>query len=149
MENMNQRKRQITQTPEQGQERYDTFKKVLDRYGLAMENGFYLEAITLMESLIADRLECYLLMNIKESDYSFSTLERLIRGLRSMVSTPITIESVEAWKNQRNKLLHEMAKIEDGNFESFDSKYDQAKQCAEDGLLLFREIDKICRASRP
>ena len=92
-----------------------------------------------MESLIADRLECYLLMNIKEKDYSFSTLERLIRGLRSMASTPITIESVEAWKNQRNKLLHEMAKIE----------YGQAKQCTEDGLLLFREIDKICRSSRP
>ena len=144
---MNTRRRQLASTPERGHERCDTFKRVLGRYKDAMDKAFYLEAITLMESLISDRLESYMSRNIADNDYSFSTLERLIRGLRRIETTSMPVDSIEAWKQQRNILLHEMAKIEEGNYEPFDVKYKRAKQCAEDGLELFRVIDKICRKS--
>ena len=109
-----------------------------------MAAGFYLEAITLMESIIGDRLECYLHRNIESVDYSFSTLGRLIEGLKKVDSTSPLVNKITNWKNQRNALLHEMAKIEDNNYSDFTSKYSVAKQCAEDGLVLFREIDKLC-----
>ena len=141
---MSNRRRQRASTPEHGLERSDTFKRVISRYNEAMDNGFYLEAITLMESLIGDRLESYTTRNTGR-DYSFCTLECLIKGLKTIEGTTIPVDLIVAWKEQRNKLLHEMAKIEEGNYEPFDAKYDLAKQCAKDGLVLFRQIDKICR----
>lgn len=51
------RTREIADNPQKGKIRYDLYKAVIHRYKEAMEKGFFLEAITLMESLISDRLE--------------------------------------------------------------------------------------------
>ena len=141
---MAQKQRQIATDEQKGKERFETFKSVIARYKDAMAAGFYLEAITLMESIIGDRLECYLHRNIESVDYSFSTLGRLIEGLKKVDSTSPLVNKITKWKNQRNALLHEMAKIEDGKYVDFAAKYNIAKQCAEEGLALFREIDKLC-----
>ena len=140
-----QRQRQITTNEQQGQERFDTFKKVVSRYHSAMKSGFYLEAVTLMESIIGDRLECYLMRNDKECNYSFSTLGRLINGLKKVNPDSDLAVRLDDWKNKRNTLLHEMAKIEDNNYITFEDKYSEAQQCAEEGLALFRDVDKLCR----
>ena len=140
-----QRQRQITTNEYQGQERFDTFKKVVGRYHSAMKSGFYLEAVTLMESIIGDRFECYLMRNDKECNYSFSTLGRLINGLKKVNPDSDLAVRLDDWKNKRNTLLHEMAKIEDNNYITFEDKYSEAQQCAEEGLALFRDVDKLCR----
>ena len=142
---MAQRQRQIATDAQKGKERFETFKSVITRYNDAMAAGFYLEAITLMESIIGDRLECYLYRNIEGVDCSFSTLGRLIEGLKEVDSTSPLVNKITDWKNQRNALLHEMAKIEDNNYITFEDKYSKAQQCAEEGLALFRDVDKLCR----
>ena len=53
--------REIADTPEKGQKRYWLYRSVIDRYNEAYKSGYYLEAITLMESLITDRLESLLI----------------------------------------------------------------------------------------
>ena len=54
MENKN--RLTVNDSPEIGKLRYETYKGVLSKYKKAMEVGCYLEAITLMESIVFDRL---------------------------------------------------------------------------------------------
>ena len=83
--------------------------------------------------------------NGKECNYSFSTLGRLINGLKKVNPDSDLAVRLDDWKNKRNTLLHEMAKIEDNNYITFEDKYSEAQQCAEEGLALFRDVDKLCR----
>ena len=43
-----------------GQNRDEVFKQAIKQYKKAKENGFYLEAIAICESLITDRMEAEL-----------------------------------------------------------------------------------------
>ena len=60
----------INDSPEIGKLRYETYKGVLSKYKKAMEVGCYLEAITLMESIIFDRLAS-IVNEISEKDILF------------------------------------------------------------------------------
>ncbi len=138
----NIRERMVADTNEKGKIRYARYKYVLEQYKKAMENGFYLEAVTLMESIISDRLEsraAYL-----EKTNGFETLGKLCNILSSDDTLKDIIPQVVEWKNGRNKVLHEMSKIDNTNVnEDFDNKYNSAKQLGEDGLDIFRKIDSI------
>jgi hypothetical protein len=39
------------------QNRHEIYVKAFEHYSLAMDQGFYLEAIAIIESIIADRME--------------------------------------------------------------------------------------------
>ena len=142
---MVKRERQIANTSQYGKERYCTYTDVIKRYHQALANGYYLEAITLMESIISDRLESYLIRMTSDNKYSFNTLGQLIQGLTCIGDTHMPISDILIWKNNRNASLHEMAKIEDGKYRDFGTKYSDAKNCADEGYELFRKIDAICR----
>ena len=142
---MANRIRQVANTPKKGMERHDLYDAAITRYNQAIGAHYYLEAITIMESLIADRLESYLIRTTTDKQYAFKTLEKLIAGLRASNDVAMPISDIEIWKNARNKALHEMAKIEIDKYEDFQTKYDKTKSCAEDGMLLFRKIDEVCQ----
>ena len=137
--------RQIDDSSIKGHERYCTYKCLLDQCALAKDKGFYLEAITLLESIIADRLESYLVRTTANTNYTFKPLGYLIKGLKDINDAQMPIADRETWKSARNQYLHEMAKIEDGQYVDFSTKYNAALQCVEDGELLFRRIDTICK----
>lgn len=141
----NNKIRQVANTPQRGIERHDLYNATITRYNQAMAAGYYLEAITIMESLIADRLESYLIRATSDDRYAFKPLEKLITGLRASNDASMPISDIEIWKNARNKALHEMAKIELDQYEDFQTKYYKTKSCAEEGMILFRKIDKVCR----
>jgi len=135
-----------------GVQRHERYKETIDRYNEAMNNGFYLEAITLMESLIADRLECAAnYYDVK--DHSYSTLGSLTncfssKSVKEKVSSDFlnTIETIGKWKNGRNKALHEMAKLDADT--QFEDDYKEAKLIAKEGYDLFRKIDNLIQASK-
>ncbi len=82
-----------------------------------------------MESLIADRLECILLYHNPQAQ-SFLTLERLLKQINQIVPTPIPntlINEIKQWKDSRNNLLHETAKIREGDTRTFSEKYADAQ----------------------
>lgn len=143
----NIKERMVADTKEKGKVRYVRYKHVLEQYNKAMESGFYLEAVTLMESIISDRLEsraAYL-----EKTNGFETLGKLCNILSSDDILKDIIPQVVEWKNGRNKVLHEMSKIDNTNVnENFDSKYNSAKQLGECGLDIFRKIDSIITKSK-
>jgi uncharacterized protein with ParB-like and HNH nuclease domain len=148
---MGTRNRAIIDTEGVGMQRHDLYACVLGRVKQAIENGYNLEAITLLESIIADRLEsiCNELKNSNE--FAFGMLKTLINEARKH---PISenwldlLTELDTWRDKRNRFLHEMAKIEEGNHSSFDEKYRSSCAYAEQGKDLFHKIDNEIRKYR-
>ena len=137
-----------------GKVRKDIYSSVMYSYEVALAHNFYLEAIALIESIIADRLES-LCNEVTQSDvWSFKTLERLtdfVLGEKQSKQIPQEIRDVvkgiRQWKDGRNKALHEMAKIEDLGVD-FNTKYAECRKIAVDGKKLFRRLDNEIRKWR-
>jgi len=64
------------------QERYELYKATFEWIAKSISEGFYLEAISLEESLITDRLESYLTW-FRGTDFSFRTLGDLKRAIET------------------------------------------------------------------
>lgn len=129
----------INDSPEVGKLRYETYKGVLSKYKKAMEVGCYLEAITLMESIIFDRLAS-IVNEISEKDIpermSFGKLIEKTRDIDILL--PLTCR-LDTWREKRNSALHAMAK---SLLPRFEEKYNATKEVAEEGYELFRVLDK-------
>jgi len=133
-----------------GMQRYATYKDAINRISESIKKGFYLEAITLSESLIADRLESRLKYLTGSDKYSFKPLGKLQEGIRDHETDKYLIELLEFkkgkldnWRNNRNNALHAMAKIEKGDAREWDGKMEECKKIALDGEELRKEIFKI------
>lgn len=129
----------INDSPEIGKLRYETYKGVLSKYKKAMEVGCYLEAITLMESIIFDRLASIVNeINGKDIPTKMS-FGKLIEKTRDIEFLSSYTEGLKKWKDNRNSAIHGMAKsLEPG----FNEKYNATKEVAEIGCELFRKVDK-------
>jgi hypothetical protein len=84
-----------------GQERYALYKATFEWISKSINEGFYLEAISLEESLITDRLESYLTW-LRKTDFSFKTLGDLKKA----------IEQHETDSNLRLLVLDELDSVE-------------------------------------
>jgi biopolymer transport protein ExbB/TolQ len=125
--------------------RQKIYKSAFIRLNEANKAGFYLEAITLIESLISDRLESRL-SYLDKKDFSFKTLGKLIQKSKVLENdqtmTSLVLEELPQWAKGRNSALHEMAKIEQGDTSSWPERYARLKLVADSGLKLLRKIDR-------
>lgn len=128
-----------------GEFRREIYQKTIEHINKAREAGFYLEVVTLSESLIADRLESRISILLNK-DYGFKNLGVLIKTiityetdeeLKKLVETEL-----EEWRKLRNMVIHEMVKIEVGNTSSWDDRCVELPEVANKGFNLFRKIDK-------
>ena len=137
------RTREIADTREKGLKRYRLYKSVLERYKEAQNSGFYLEAITLMESLITDRLESILIYyNQLSPEKAFLTLGACLTALKNVqgILSDELIIQLNNWRMARNQSLHEIAKIEEDDSALFNQRYVRLQQIAKDGYKLFKLI---------
>lgn len=135
-------------TPQKGEIRRDRYQRVLEQYKRAMESGFYLEAVTLMESIISDRLESRATYLGKTA--GFDTLGKLCNILSSDTVLKDIIPQIVDWKNGRNRMLHEMSKIDASDMaEDFGEKYESGRLLAQSGLDIFRQVDAAVRRRQP
>ena len=72
----------------------------------AIEKGFYLEAIALQESMIADRLESLIDDGV---DVEMLTLGRLLKRTKGRISDDAWT-AIDEWRLERNGALHQMVK---------------------------------------
>ena len=146
--NMPKRKRAIVEENSTvGKHRREIYKSAFKQIKLANEAGFYLEAITLIESLITDRLESRLSF-LDGKDFSFKTIGKLIEKSIKIETDSELKKLIEIdlrkWADGRNKSLHEMAKIAEGDFSSWDDRYLKLKNISTKGMTLLRKIDRQC-----
>jgi len=135
-----------------GMQRYRTYKASISRINTSIENGYYLEAITLCESLIADRLESRLNFLTGSDKYSFKTLGKLQEGIGKNETDKSLIDLVEfnkgtldLWREKRNNALHAMAKMEDGDSREWEDKIAECKKIAEEGEVLRKLVFNLTR----
>lgn len=126
--------------------RYKQIKSGIDRYKEAMDAGFYIEAIALMESAISDCLESTLNYIFPNKDYSFKTIGNLTYGLldnRCYLSENwiSILEEIKEWADKRNDAVHQMVKLIPNKNKSFQERYNELKQCAEEGYDLFKKLN--------
>ncbi len=129
--------------------RAEMYRSAYSRITESSKAGFHLEAIAIIESLIADRLESRLTF-VLQRDFSFQHLGSLITKARQVETDPTLLglvdQDLDKWRKSRNKALHEMAKIADGDKSSWQDRVDGLVPISEDGLKLLRTIDKQIKA---
>jgi hypothetical protein len=134
-----------------GQERYELYKSSFDWIKKSIDEGYYLEAISILESLVSDRLESYLSFSL-DRDFCFKNLGALIDKIKSdetdEILRSLIINDLDKWRKQRNKAAHEMVKIEDGKSVVWEERVKINKEVAETGLLLFHNINNRIRKLR-
>ena len=134
-----------------GPVRYELYRQAFSKINAAHRQGFYLEAITLVESLVADRLESRLTY-LLEQDVSFKTLGTLIDKAKKHetdgVLHSIIISRLDNWRNARNEALHEMAKLASGDYRTWDDRTKGLIPISKDGVSILRAIDNRYRQLR-
>lgn len=145
MTNMKSKRPVITE-PDVGEKRHNVYAGVIRQYHSAMSSGFFIEAISLMESIIADRMESLSNELSASSNFSHFTLEKLLTYLLGEKQKNKTdnelyacFEEIAVWKDARNEAIHEMAKLLD---EAFETRYERLEEYADEGYDLFRKLDK-------
>jgi hypothetical protein len=134
-----------------GQERYELYKSAFTQITESIKAGYYLEAISIVESLISDRLESHLSLRLGR-DFSFKTLGALIQGIKEHETDrtlrSVVLDDLDQWRAARNKAAHEMVKIEEGKQISWDERTKVNEVVAVQGLKLVRKIDQTVRKLR-
>ena len=145
----------ITDNPNVGGVRHDAYTLVIQRYQQAFQDGYYIECISLMESIITDRMESLANEISSSRKYSYKTMEKLLDYLKGENQKDFLndiilqcLDGIGMWKNGRNTAIHEMAKLPDDLTESFQTRYNRLETLAIEGYKLFRELDNGIRKLR-
>ncbi len=142
----------LDKTPKGNVAKYLSYKEAWSRIKKAQEQGFYLEAVTLEESIITDRLISYLVgvgaIERAAEIRKYPGFAKLIQIWKKQNPTPINTRTycdlqtaVEQWSRQRNKIVHGMVKSHPGT--ATDNVIDfleEAKLIAEEGKTLARVV---------
>ena len=98
--------------------RYLRYKLAFERMDEALEQGWLLEAITLQESIISDRLLSTLREHGRDLE-SFHSLKKLIAECRLIVTGDSDrvsgdfFDELDRWRFKRNKCIHEFCKMDE------------------------------------
>jgi len=133
-----------------GRIRAELYRQGIGRAERAIREGFYIEAIAIQESVIADRLE-YLLEFIS-GERRFHTLGRLLSTIRSQVPSEHLDEevlgAVAVWSDQRNIAIHRMVKYSDFHDLSWRQRLADCSLAAEEGKVVMRAVDAWVRRTK-
>lgn len=139
-----------------GKQRQALLRDAYGRINEAIEAGFMLEAITLCESIIADRLEARRawLHNQAENKRRFGMLAELVNDLQGKGKGSIAdnaeevapvYEEVLGWAARRNSSLHEMAKLAEGENVTWQTRYAALAKIANEGKKLSRKVGNLVK----
>jgi hypothetical protein len=142
-------------------DKYESYREAWSRIKLAQENHFFLEAITIQESIISDRLISFLTQTApnpltRRRNGRFPMFGKLIDLWRSEFpdklqsgAYPDLIAAVDQWRCSRNQAIHAIVKFESGeSTQSIDLFLQKAKDAAEEGEKLTREVCDWCRKEK-
>jgi hypothetical protein len=135
--------------------KYESYREAWSRIDAACESQFFLEAITIEESIISDRIISYLSrpsspnpLKPKGKGRRYPGFARLIDDLQTDVGGPVSqgdfgdlCTELHQWRDNRNTAIHAIVQSDPGTptypIESFLS---DAKVCAEKGKELARAV---------
>lgn len=142
-------------------QKYLSYTKAWEQINAATEAGFNLEAITIEESIISDRLLSYVLgVDPSPKVHKRSNLGELITRWRKLAGASLIKpdgsdlgKATDEWRIKRNTAVHGLVKSSPGTSSMApDDFFELARQAAEEGKKLAREIQnwhrKTLRAAK-
>ncbi len=142
--------------------KYLSYREAWARIRQAQQQKFFLEAVTLEESIMTDRLICYLVITgaiepAKEL-HQYPSFGQLITIWRQVHPQLISIrvkstdfnnlqQSVNDWRKRRNLVVHGMVKSHPGTATAYIMDFlEEAKLAAKEGELLARAVSHWVRS---
>ena len=118
----------------------ELIKTANKRVSSCIKTGHHVEAIALLESLIADRLEAGLSRK-KDGKQPMSTLGPLLKESLSsgLIRDDFCVE-IHNWSRERNKVLHEMVKVRDLDSGNWRSRMKHARNLAIEGRQIYEKL---------
>ena len=129
--------------------KYLSYKAAWERINIAMEAGFHLEAITIEESIISDRLLSYVRgVDPSSKIHERSGMGELITRWRKLADASLIKpdgsdlgKATDEWRIKRNTAVHGLVKSPPGTPTIQPNDFfELARQTAEEGKVLAREI---------
>lgn len=134
-----------------GKLRYFVIKTALDRFKRSMSDEYFLEATSLIESLISDRLESRL-GELTKAPVLFDTIGNLLNKLRLIETDEkllfISDNDIKNWSRNRNVVIHQSAKIEYGKNKDWNDFITMAKKTALEGRVIFNQYNNQLKKLR-
>ncbi len=161
-------KSEKTEVPIQGNaEKYRSYREAWARVKQAQQHGFYIEAVTIEESIISDRLTSYLvdagLVPRQRRLKDYPTFGNLIITWRRWANTQLApkldrdrrdklallIDSVDLWRQKRNQIIHAIVKSHPHTpTTEIEGFVKLAQDAAEEGMRLARAVCDFSRQLR-
>lgn len=125
----------------------DLFRRSYKRAKRAVEAGYYLEAVSLCESLILNRLEVVLRASegLEFPKYSVGKALNTFESHKLPSFDATLIEDSKAWSAKRNQLSHHFTRVDLDNFVTWRGRLSRAKLTALAGLELANRWSKESR----
>ena len=145
---MTRKTRAISADADVASARYQLFKAGFARINDAIEHRYYLEAICLIESLLADRMESRV-MDHKDHYRGFDCLGTILKHLAEETDPKLQELNNEAneWRAKRND-IHEVMKIDAEHLSEWSTRITQLRATAISGRKLLRQYDQALRSAR-
>jgi hypothetical protein len=134
-------------------QRYDLYKLANEQLKAAYEAGFYIECVSICESIISDRIEARLqfLRRGTNKPSHIDSLGRLLKQVTDIepedqIELRAAYVSIREWGNARNETIHQFVKVTDQNpLADPKERIQQAKTAARQGVRLMRRISALVR----
>lgn len=124
------------------QEKYDTYRNLMVRMDIAKKYGFYFEMCMIAYALMEDRTTAALRhageKDRKELYHKLNTLKKIYNPENKLFFKVYDLRcfnEIDAWRKERNKLVHSMTNIK---FES-----SKLQEIAEEGYKLSKELSNM------
>lgn len=113
-----------------------------------INHNYHCEAIAVIESVITDRLESrlsYILgQEVGSKEVGFETLGRLIQSLRKKETDEelcSLLDTLDVWREKRNKAIHELVKIEEGKpHKRWEQRLQELQTTSREGYKILKQI---------
>lgn len=139
--------------PRLGDLRYDRYCDAFDHLIKSKDNGYYIEAIAILDSLIGDRLASRAGFLLKKEISANETIGRIVaqltgeRNTSALENDDILFEltnKIKNWFRKRNQAIHENAKITHISdlLDSFEKVLNSQKPVVDEGIEILREYDR-------
>jgi hypothetical protein len=140
----------ITKPINGNEPKYRAYREAWTRIEEAQKQGFYLEAITIEESIISDRLNSYFrnVLKIKKQPKTLCDIGKKWKEYHPEIITSVgcndLISALDEWRKERNKAIHNIVHSETHADRSIENFLSSTKTAAENGEKLARAISEWC-----
>lgn len=138
------------------QQKFNSYREAWTRISEARAQGFYLEAVVIQESIIADRLQSYLLASgwTSKSQKHTSTGDLVKAWRKTLVDKQNGSDVAELalkatnWLYKRNRVTHAIAKTRRDDIAPINDFLALANEAADEGQELARAIDRWVKKNK-